>query len=781
MAMKESNLNLGFLKFSFRFSAGFLAILLCLFLVLKIWSWISPPELNTAYSKEIYYSDGTLMHAYLSQDQKWRFQSGSQFIPERLKDWIMWKEDKYFQFHPGVNPVSVIRSFWQILEKGRPQTGASTISMQIIRLNRQLPRTWSSKWTELLEAIRLETSFTKETLFSYYLDHLPFGGNLEGFRAASLSYFGLEPNQLTLGQMAALVVVPNHPNRFHPIRQPDALLKKRNLFLDKLFKGGKISAEEYQMARLEPLFPSRHDFPREVPHLAEILKHQNENPIYSTVERKLQSDCQALLGQYSRRLKLMGIPNAALLIADYQTGKIKTYIGNPDFQDKESDGEIDGVRAIRSPGSTLKPFIYAMAMQKGMINPKSILFDIPQEFDGYAPENYDHQFRGAVSVDQALLQSLNLPAIQILKSIGVDSFVQFAYQLGIRSLMQKTKSPGLSVAVGGCSASLMELVQAYATLANQGTQIPLSAPLYEKSVAKPSPLKPYSCEMVRSMLAVGKRGEAILPFVRDRSGFQRFAWKTGTSFGRRDAWCIGFGNKMAVGLWLGDFKGLGNVALSGVDLATPIFQQIMLLAERPNSSQRLDSNLVSFGWKQRQVCTASGKKPGPFCTSQTMDWFIPLISSQEICDHIRKVDVSENEAFSYCQDCRPVSGYHSILVENRSPAIISFLRMKGDVLRGAPPHWTGCPRGSDSPELTIISPGNEKTYFLEGRTSIYLPVQFLTPDEQLPVTLFVNGKKVAISRKGEAFLPVFESGQHKISIKNQSGKVAEVHFMVKDF
>lgn len=755
--------------------------LLFIWLILKIWVWISPPILSTGYAKEIQYSDGTTMHVFLSPDQKWRLEARETQIPDRMKDWIEWKEDKYFRLHPGFNPVSILKSLFLNATTGKRKSGASTISMQISRLRNQNSRNWSSKLKELLDAIRIEACYSKSELFQYYLNHLPFGGNVEGFRAAALLYFGKEPINLSIGQMAALIVVPNHPNRFHPLRHTQALEKKRNQFLQKLHFHGKISADELKMARLEPLFPGWHSLPREAPHLAKHLSLSMENPVVTTLDKTLQRQMEGLLKQASSGLNRMGIPNAACLLAESSTGAIKVWIGNPDFQDQENSGQVDGVRAIRSPGSTLKPFIYALAMQKGKITPGTILYDIPQDFAGYQPENYDHEFRGAVTAKSALLQSLNLPAIGLLRELGVDSFVAFMDNLEMKTISQKTKKPGLSLAVGGCGTTLFELTQAYCILAANGKLAKLHALKSEKQEVRNSRLQQAACEMVRNNLSVENRSEAILPFVKNKSGYGRIAWKTGTSFGRRDAWCIGFGNRFTLGLWLGDFRGQGNASLSGVDVASPLFQKLLLQAENPENRIPADSFLTQSGWKRRRVCIETGLLPGANCLNLVNDWYLPLTSSNSTCEHIRKVETNPEETISYCMYCRPNSSGHWILADNRPPGYLQFIPEQNRFLKAIPRHNPDCPQFRSSSSLSILSPAQDRAYYLEGSKSVRIPIQILAQSESFPIAILLNGKKILEIKTGKELSWDFEAGQYRITAVDNTGNSQSNQFWVKDF
>jgi penicillin-binding protein 1C len=345
--------------------------------------------------------------------------------------------------------------------------------MQVVKLNEPGKRTWINKIKEAFKALYWEMAFSKSEILTYYLSHLPFGGNVEGFRAASLIYFGKTPKQLSLSQFVTLSIIPNQPTKLNPIKNPELLKNKRNQFLKKMWEAGEVSESEFIEASLEPIFASKHPLPKKIPHLARKLLQNPDYQIQTTIDSKIQNNVEQILEANTISLQRLGIKNAAVLIAEIKTGQIVSWIGNSDFNDKTNAGEVDGVEALRSPGSTLKPFIYEMALRKGLITPKTVLYDIPTEFSSYVPENYDQEFRGKVFADQSLLQSLNIPAIELLKTISIDSLLKVLKKNGMKKLMQNSKYSGLSLAVGGSGTNLYELVQAYCTLADHGFYKPL--------------------------------------------------------------------------------------------------------------------------------------------------------------------------------------------------------------------------------------------------------------------------------------------------------------------
>jgi penicillin-binding protein 1C len=756
-------------------SIVFFLILLSTLIAIGIKNW--PSNLETYYSKEILDRNGVLFHCFLSKDDKWRLQIENQLLPKKLVNTILWKEDKYFFYHPGFNPFSIFKSGVANIISGRRLTGASTITMQAVKLQTRGKRSWFNKIKETFLAILWEIKFSKEEILEYYLSHLPFGGNIEGFRSASHIYYGKSLEKLTLAQYVALSLIPNRPNKLNPAKNPELLREKRNQFLKKLFLAKQITEEEYKDAILEPIFIQSNPLPTRVHHIANKFKNSSANRIQTSLDLKIQDQLEVLFMNESRRWKRQGIHNSALLVAEITSGQIVTYIGNQDFFDNENAGQVDGIEAIRSPGSTLKPFIYQKAFERGLITPKTVLYDIPQDYSSYIPENYDQKFRGKVFADNALVQSLNIPAIDLLQKITIDTLMAQLGKMGMKNLIQKTKEPGLALALGGCGTNLFELVQAYNCLADHGRFKPLSylKPAFpQKNFLA---LDPPTSEMVKNILCLNNRNEALISMAGNKENFKTTAWKTGTSFGLKDAWCIGFGKKYVLGVWFGNFSGEGNSNISGLEVAAPVFQKLIENLERntPNFQDKTVSK-----WKKRWVCKETGLKLANSCKDSLEDYFLPLVSNSTPCDHQKELEVSNNCQISYCQNCKPKTGTKTIWVDNLKPAYRAYLASK-EIKTWSPVHNPKCKSVTGGNVFNFKTPVEGRTYFLNGKPEIRIEVQMNTNSEAFPVEFYSQGKKLNTSKAGESIFINLKEGKHILHAIDNLGNQTEVSFLIKHF
>jgi penicillin-binding protein 1C len=747
-------------------------------LIVRAFCILFPPDLPVAYSREILDEKGRLLYVFLSKDQKWRLSTTENEIPSRLSEWMIWKEDQYFFLHPGINPVSVLKSALENFIAGKRKSGASTITMQAVKLCHPAARTWKSKIRESLQALYWEMALSKKEILAFYFSHLPFGGNVEGFRSASRIYFGKELRSLSPAQWAALVVIPNKPGKNHPLLNPEQLTLKRNEFLSRLFKAGKMEEDEYKSAILEPFFARRHEMPRLIPHLARQFQTGAENKVRITLNADIHLQAAQLIQYHHTPLKMKGINNAALLLADIESGEIKAWTGNPDFADAENSGQVDGVLALRSPGSTLKPFLFALGFQKGIITPKSVFYDIPSEYQDYAPENYDQKFHGAVTAEDALLLSLNIPAIELLEKVQVDTFLHYLDKMGMNKLLEKTRQPGLSMAVGGCGTNLFELVQSYRILALGGQAGKISLYKEDKeNSSKKQILEPGSAKLVNQILSMKNRGEVIFSLGVKGKDWENFVWKTGTSYRRKDAWCIGFGHRYVLGIWLGNFSGQGNAALSGIDAAAPLFQKIISELERNCTPLKRKSPLES-GWKIREVCAETGQKPGPWCHKTTTDYFLPMVSSQHICQHRKAFLINPEGSLSFCGNCKSTSGQTTATFDNPDPGWRFFSEQEGKKFQLPPPHNPDCrqPGGESAPQF--LFPMEGKVYFLNGAENLKTGIRLQAPAEAFPLRVFENGRRIGESKKGEEIPVSLNEGAHQFSAVGQNGSLMHIRFRV---
>ncbi|MCH8316960.1 MAG: transglycosylase domain-containing protein, partial [Bacteroidetes bacterium] len=375
-------------------------ILLAFFLL----NWLFPLKVNIEYSQIITSSKGRVLHAFLTSDEKWRMKTElGEIIPE-LKKAIIYKEDKYFYYHFGINPISIIRALYNNTLQNKKTSGASTITMQVARLLEPKERTYANKLIEMFRAIQLELYYSKDEILQLYLNLLPYGGNIEAVKSASLLYFQRNPDHLSLSQIVILTIIPNRPNSLIPGQNNDLIEKERNRWLRK-FKADNIFPENMiEDALNEPLKAQRHEAPKFAPHFAYRLKskYPGKAIIKTHLDGNIQNKVELITYNYIQRLKHFNIHNAAVIVIKNKSVVVIAYLGNADFSDTENAGQVDGIKAVRSPGSTLKPFVYALAIDKGIVTPKNTITDVPVNFGGYSPENFNKKFHGKVTIEQAL-------------------------------------------------------------------------------------------------------------------------------------------------------------------------------------------------------------------------------------------------------------------------------------------------------------------------------------------------------------------------------------------
>jgi penicillin-binding protein 1C len=446
--------------------ALFLLPVLC-FILLNILYPLPEPK---AYSVQILASDKSLLHAYLTSDEKWRFHSAAKDIPPKLVEAFLYKEDQYFYYHPGFNPISILRAFVRNSVQHKKTSGASTITMQVARLMEPKPRTYGNKLVELFRAAQLEWVYSKDEILSLYLNYVPYGSNIEGVGAAAMVYFKKPLQRLSPAELAVLTIIPNRPISLRPGKANAYVTKERNKWLHRYRDANVFRATEVVDALKEEFTAQRNAMPQKIPQLAMRLKNRypHENIIRSCIQKRTQETCEQLADLYIKRLHNKGIYNASIIVLNNTTQEVSAYLGSTDFKDSEHQGQIDGIRAIRSPGSTLKPFVYAQAFDKGLLTPRSVIADVPTDFDGYSPENFDLKFYGKVSVQQALAYSLNIPAVKALQTIGLSDFIGLLKKAQFKTIEKKSSGLGPSVVLGGCGVSLEELTMAYTAFVPRG-------------------------------------------------------------------------------------------------------------------------------------------------------------------------------------------------------------------------------------------------------------------------------------------------------------------------
>lgn len=534
--------------------------------VLAVWYLVCLPRdlfKDTDYSTVVLSKDGGLLGARIADDGQWRFPP-CKTVPEKYGTCLVEFEDRYFRYHPGVNPVSVLRAAAGNIRAGHVTSGGSTITMQVIRLSRGRERNFRQKMIEAVLATRLELRCSKKTILAMYASHAPFGGNVVGVDAAAWRYFGRPADELSWGEAATLAVLPNAPGAVHMGRGREELLRKRNRLLKRLMENGRISMEEYSLAVTEPLPQAPHPLPALAPHLTEYWASVSHGQtIHTDIDYGIQKRVAALADSWSDKLSETGISDLAAVVIDVRSGAVAAYVGNASQYRTRPGMHVDIARASRSTGSVLKPLLYCALLQEGEILPKTLVPDLPVNLGGFSPQNYDMQFSGAVPADEALARSLNVPSVHMLRRFGVPKFYNLLKELGMGTLDRDAEDYGLSLVLGGAEGALLDLTSIYARLSQ----------VYQSEDTKGSALHDRTAlwYMFDALKEVNRPDEIDWRTIRS---IRKTAWKTGTSFGFRDAWAIGVTPEYAVGVWAGNADGHGVPGLTGARTAGPLMFEI---------------------------------------------------------------------------------------------------------------------------------------------------------------------------------------------------------------
>lgn len=530
-----------------------------------------PPTLEPSGRPSVMVVDrnGALLRPFTTEAGRWRLPVAVDDVDPRYLKLLMAYEDGRFREHIGVDPLAMMRASFQALTTGEIVSGGSTLTMQTVRLlDDRRERTMTRKLTEMARAVQLERRFTKDEILERYLALAPFGGNLEGVRAASLAYFGREPNRLTLGQAALLVALPQAPESRRPDRHPEAAKAARDRVLDRVAGEGAITQEEADAAKHERVPTARRPVPMHAPHLARRLLTADPDTLihHTTLDGRLQSALEDLARDWTRQLG--PYLSAAILVVDHDTGEILADVGSADFLSVQRQGHIDMTRAVRSPGSTLKPFIYGLAFEAGLANPETLIEDRPTRFGDYRPENFDDIFHGTVTIREALARSLNVPAVAVLDAIGANRLAVRLRDAGVSLKLPRIEAPSLAIGLGGVGITLEGLAHLYVALARGGDPIAISAGQEPGGAGDAEPTAGAALFDAKAAWQVADILADTAPPENARGG--RIAYKTGTSYGYRDAWSVGFDGRYVVAVWVGRPDSAPVPGLTGVSAAAPL-------------------------------------------------------------------------------------------------------------------------------------------------------------------------------------------------------------------
>ena len=546
------------------------------------------PFKGVSYSTVVESAEGELLGARIADDGQWRFPP-CDTVPERFATAIIQFEDRHFRWHPGVDPAALVRAAVDNARSGHVVSGGSTLTMQVIRLSRQKERNLWQKIIEAVQATRLELRYPKKHILALYASHAPFGGNVVGLEAAAWRYFGRPAAELSWAEAATLAVLPNAPSSIHPGKNREELLQKRNRLLRRLLEHGDMTTDDYEAALEEPLPGAPLPLPAWASHYVESCPRGVRT--VSTLQFPLQKAVEAVVNRRSDELAREGIADMAAVVMDNHTGEVVAYVGNASPGRERAGVAVDIALAPRSTGSILKPFLYAAALEDGTILPKTLLPDIPVNLGGFAPQNFDRQYYGAVAADEALARSLNVPAVFLLRQYGVPRFHALLKEAGLTTLTAAPEHYGLSLILGGAEGRLTEITAAYSRMATDPGWPAWYTRDALKEVNRPDEL---DWRLIRSV--------------------RKAAWKTGTSYGFRDAWAVGMTPAYTIGVWAGNADGHGVPGLTGAHTAGPVLFDILNLLpaddrwfEMPDEAGRVVT-----------VCEESGMLAGPDCPGQEM-------------------------------------------------------------------------------------------------------------------------------------------------------------------
>ena len=624
------------------------------------------PLFQDPYATTLWSQEGNLLDARIGADEQWRFPP-SDSIPNKLEIAVRLFEDEYFYRHPGVNPLSIARAIQQNIEAGKIVSGGSTLSMQTVRLAfKNQKRTYGQKALEILASLKLELLYSKEEILRTYLDHAPFGGNLVGVNAASYRYFGRPPAGLSWAEIATLAVLPNSPGTVFPGRNHTALQTKRNRLLDKIAARGFIDADQCFLAKEEPLPSQLIPLPRRANHLLgrSIAEGHGQKHIQSSLNARLQTQVTRLVNEHSKSLQANEINNAAALVLEIATGEAKAYVGNATL-DGNHGQFVDVITAPRSPGSLLKPILYAAAIDEGLILPGQLLPDIPVFYRGFAPKNFDKEYRGAVPANDALVSSLNVPFVHLLWEYGYEKFHHKLRSLGYQSLTQAPSHYGLSLILGGSETSLWEIssiyagmVRAYKAYWDRPYRSGYSSQDYHANTyltreETAGNLGPDGLFKVGSLhYTFESMSQLQRPY--EEAGWEYFqssrkiAWKTGTSYGFRDAWALGFNDNYLVAVWAGNADGEGRPGLTGVSAAAPLLFDIFRLLPGGLTLEE------TFG-EPSHVCTLSGMLASDLCQSTKVFGLPQNLTYNQHCIYHQQVSLNQERTGQVNSSCYEIA------------------------------------------------------------------------------------------------------------------------------
>ncbi|MBI5092782.1 MAG: penicillin-binding protein 1C [Candidatus Hydrogenedentes bacterium] len=719
---------------------------------LALWPVDASRYLRTNPSAELLDRSGRPLHAYLNSDDAWSFPREPGEISAHLIQATIAGEDQRFYRHAGVDPIAVARAVWQNVRRGGVASGASTLTMQVVKQTDRSPRSLTGKACQAITALRLERHASKTEILAAYLDEAPYGLNLIGCDAAARRYFGKPAKELTLPEAALLAGLPKAPSAYMPLTHPDAALARRNYVLRRMRAEGFISNGDCERALAAPLGAAWHEFPTLAPHLAQRLKREaSRGPLRTTLDAALQEQAERLTRDGVRRFA-GEISNAAVIVIDAPTGAVLARVGSADFFATPGGGQVDACRAARSPGSALKPFTYGLAIERNCVYPSETLLDGTLDYGKYQPVNFDGRYRGMISASLALRRSLNVPAVAILDRVGYQNVCNFLKGAGLTTLKRPADYYGLGLTLGNCEVRLEELAAAYAMVARLGEY---RAP---RVLADAPADAPKRCLSAGTCLALYEMLEQPLPEEFDRSDFPsesvaaRVCWKTGTSTGLHDAWAFVFNGQYVVGAWMGNNDGKPSARLVGAKAALPLAAAVFRSLPPSNAPAwpSLEGEL-----RDTVVCAISGLPASPWC-KKTKHVTLPR------AQYVNRV----------CDMHYPGEGDE--IIQRWPGSAKGWDLAKIETPRVAP----GSKKPDRAEDLKITTPPDQSEFVLTGETNGDRVKLQASLDAQLALHWYVDERYLGASTPEKPVYLDLTPGKHKLACMTDSGSCQTATFAV---
>lgn len=717
--------------------------------ILLIWYYFSLPKqlFSEPTSTVIESKDGQLLGAQIANDGQWRFPS-SDSIPSKFSASIIAFEDAYFYKHPGFNPISIAKAFWQNIRAGGIERGGSTLTQQVIRLSRKgQPRTYFEKLIEIILATRLEFRHRKDEILKLYAANAPFGGNVVGLDVAAWRYFGRNPHDLSWAESATLAVLPNAPSLIYPGKNQQRLLEKRNRLLKKLFEEETIDQLTYELAIQESLPQKPFPLPQIAPHLLQkVNKEYVGKRVKTTVDKALQQRVNIVVKNNYNILKQNQIYNIGVLVLDVKTRKVLAYVGNSPT-DNEHQKDVDVIDKPRSTGSILKPFLYAAMLDAGEILPNTLVADVPTQIASYNPKNFNLEYDGAVPASRALSRSLNVPSVRMLQQFGLDRFHHYVKELGLTDIKYNANHYGLSLILGGAESNLWDLCKSYAAMSSTINHYEeTSGKYYTNEFVSPTFLSDFKVDFgkistekpifdagsiymtYQSLKEVNRpQGEENWEFF-DSS--KEIAWKTGTSFGYRDAWAIGSTKDYVVGVWVGNADGEGRPGLVGVSTAAPILFEVFDVLPKSKWFTTPFDELEKI-----PVCSKSGYRASEIC-EQVDSVFVQRAGLKtKACPYHKWIHLDESEQYQVNSSCYPINKMKHTSWFVLPPLEAFYYQRKNPSYKNLPSFLPNC-LSSDKVVMDFIYP--------KESVKVFLPKDFDENTNQLVFKLAHNIPNIKI-------------------------------------